>query len=53
MEKRETKGKEVLGVDLWKLVLACLRRWPVILAVGLVFAAASYFYTMSFITPPC
>lgn len=51
MEKRETKGKEVLGVDLWKLVLACLRRWPVILAVGLVFAAASYFYTMSFITP--
>lgn len=51
MKEQETKSGEVLGVDLWKLLLACLRRWPVILISGVVCAVCFYVYTVCCITP--
>lgn len=43
--------KDVLEIDLWKLLLLYLRRWRLILLCGLLAAAGTLFYTANFITP--
>lgn len=45
------ESKDLLEIDLWKLLLLYLSRWRLILACGLVMAAAMLFYTANFITP--
>ena len=51
MKEQDTKSGEVLGIDLWKLLLACLRRWPVIVISGVLCAVCFYISTVCCITP--
>lgn len=50
-ESNINESRDVLEIDLWKLLLLYLRRWRLILLCGLAGAVIALVYTANFITP--
>ena len=50
-ESNINESRDVLEIDLWKLLLLYLRRWRLILLCGLAAAVVALVYTANFITP--
>lgn len=50
-ESKINESRDVLEIDLWKLLLLYLRRWRLIVLCGLAAAVVALVYTANFITP--
>lgn len=50
-ESNINESRDVLEIDLWKLLLLYLRRWRLIVLCGLAAAVVALVYTANFITP--
>ena len=51
MNEKNNNEKDMLQIDLWKILQLCLKKWWVIALFALAAAAVSLFYTAKFITP--
>lgn len=50
-ESNINESRDILEIDLWKLLLLYLRRWRLIVLCGLAAAVVALVYTANFITP--
>lgn len=51
MNENRTNEREIMEIDLWKLIMVFVQRWKLIVASGLVMALLAFGYTAQFVTP--
>ncbi len=51
MRENRTDNRDIVEIDLWKLLMVFAQRWKLILASGLAAALLAFFYTAQFVTP--
>ena len=51
MNENRTNEREIMEIDLWKLIMVFVQRWKLIVASGLIMALLAFGYTAYFVTP--